>query len=90
MGIGYTTCCQKITVILKFDELRMFDFQFNRSLVCVTTTMGIGYTTCGQKITVIFKFHELRMFDFRIFFSVMLLHMLTLSPILDCQFVFDR
>ena len=52
------------------------------------------HTRCDQKITVILKFRELSVFDFRIFFLLCcytcLLHMVTMSVILDCQFVFDR
>ena len=54
-------------------------------------------TRYDQKLAGIFKFRGLRTVDFRIFFCYVRTHvcyiysyMLTLSAILDCQFVFDR
>ena len=62
--------------------------------ICLILDIWItGQLRCDQKITVIYKFRELRMFDFSIFSSIMLSLMpvmLTISAILDCQFVFDR
>ena len=87
-----------INISAKQTEYFFFFFFF---FVCSSVThffaFSVYYTRCDQNITVIFKFLELRMFDYRIIFffcyvatHVMLLYMLTISAILDCQFDFNR